>query len=183
MSKRKHVGGAIRSGRFRFAIGFAAYFVALWLLWDTPVVYPLKIFVVLLHEVSHGIAAVAGGGAIQEILITPNQGGACNCHGGVPFLTLSAGYLGSLLWGAALAAIVLGWMIPVPSRALTPVRAALSHLVVPAVAAGVGVKIDLLDDKGRSGAEQIIVFLTDGSGTYTSSGSPGSPADRAADEG
>ena len=57
MSKRKHVGGAIRSGRFRFAIGFAAYFVALWLLWDTPVVYPLKIFVVLLHEVSHGIAA------------------------------------------------------------------------------------------------------------------------------
>jgi hypothetical protein len=91
----------------RFAIGFAAYFVALWLLWDTPVVYPLKIFVVLLHEVSHGIAAVAGGGTIQEILITPNQGGACHCPGGVPFLTLSAGYLGSLAWGALLLGIAM----------------------------------------------------------------------------
>jgi hypothetical protein len=27
------------------------------------------------------------------------QGGACYCPGGNPFLTLSAGYLGSLLWG------------------------------------------------------------------------------------
>ncbi|MCZ6824521.1 MAG: M50 family metallopeptidase [Gemmatimonadota bacterium] len=106
MSKRRRISGDGR-GRLRFAIGFAAYFVALWLLWDTPVVYPLKIFVVLLHEVSHGIAAVAGGGTIQEILITPNQGGACHCPGGVPFLTLSAGYLGSLAWGALLLGIAM----------------------------------------------------------------------------
>jgi len=106
MSKRRRIGSDGRS-RFRFAIGFAAYFVALWLLWDTPVVYPLKIFVVLLHEVSHGIAAVASGGTIQQILITPDQGGACHCPGGVPFLTLSAGYLGSLAWGALLLGIAM----------------------------------------------------------------------------
>ncbi|MHC4651053.1 MAG: hypothetical protein ACYTES_09360 [Planctomycetota bacterium] len=50
-----------------------------------------------------------------------------------------------LLWGAPLAAVVLGWLIPVPSVALTPLRAALSHLAVPAVAASVAVKVDLLD--------------------------------------
>jgi hypothetical protein len=57
--------------------------------------------------VSHGIAAVATGGTIHEILITPNQGGACHCPGGVPFLTLSAGYLGSLAWGALLLGIAM----------------------------------------------------------------------------
>jgi len=83
----------------RFAAIFAAYFVGLWLLWSTAFVYPLKLFVVLLHEISHGIATVATGGQIRAITITPAEGGACLCAGGNAFLSLSAGYLGSLLWG------------------------------------------------------------------------------------
>ena len=86
--------------KLRFLAGFAVYFGALWLLWDTPVVYPLKIFVVLLHEVSHAVAAVATGGSIERIVLDPNQGGATYTLGGSAFLTLSAGYLGSLGWGA-----------------------------------------------------------------------------------
>jgi hypothetical protein len=74
----------------------------LWLLWDTLPVAPLKIFVVLLHEISHGLMAVATGGSIERIVITADQGGACYCGGGNAFLTLSAGYLGSLGWGALL---------------------------------------------------------------------------------
>jgi hypothetical protein len=93
--------------RLYFVAGFAAYFLALWLLWNTPAVYPLKIFVVLLHEISHGIMAVATGGTIQEIVITPDQGGACICPGGSPFLTLSAGYLGSLAWGGLLLVVAM----------------------------------------------------------------------------
>ncbi len=88
------------SRKLRFLAGFTVYFGALWLLWDTPVVYPLKIFVVLLHEVSHGIAAVATGGSIQKIVLDPYQGGATYTVGGNAFVTLSAGYLGSLVWGA-----------------------------------------------------------------------------------
>jgi hypothetical protein len=88
--------------KLRFLAGFAVYFGALWLLWDTPVVYPLKIFVVLLHEVSHAIAAAATGGAVQHITLDPNQGGATYTMGGSAFLTLSAGYLGSLGWGAVM---------------------------------------------------------------------------------
>ena len=86
-------------GRLRFILGFALFFTALWFLWDTPLVYPLKIFVVLLHEVSHAVAAVATGGTIERITLDPREGGACYCPGGNAFLTLSAGYLGSLLWG------------------------------------------------------------------------------------
>ncbi len=85
--------------RLVFLLGFAAYFITLWFLWHTPVVYPLKVFVVFLHEISHGIAAVATGGSIQAITLSPRLGGACYCPGGNAFITLSAGYLGSLMWG------------------------------------------------------------------------------------
>jgi hypothetical protein len=82
--------------------GFALALAALWMLWDTPVLYPLKLLVVLFHEVSHALAAVATGGEIREIAVTADQGGWCDCPGGNAFLTLSAGYLGSLAWGALL---------------------------------------------------------------------------------
>jgi hypothetical protein len=82
-----------------FLGGFVLYFGLLWILWDTAIIYPLKIFVVLLHEVSHAAAAVATGGTVERILLDVNQGGATYTRGGNAFLTLSAGYLGSLLWG------------------------------------------------------------------------------------
>jgi len=94
--------------KLKFAAGFTAYFAAIWLLWNTPVVYPLKVFVVMLHEISHGLAAIATGGGIQRIELTIDQGGACYCGGGNAFLTLSAGYLGSLAWGALLLLIAVG---------------------------------------------------------------------------
>ncbi len=92
----------ITKRRLRFLAGFAVYFVALWLLWNTPLIYPLKIFVVLLHEISHGMVALATGGTIERILISANEGGLCECPGGSHFLILSAGYLGSLVWGGAI---------------------------------------------------------------------------------
>ncbi len=88
--------------RLRFLGGFLLYFCLLWILWDTAVVYPLKIFVVLLHEASHALAAVATGGQADRIVLDPFQGGVAYTRGGNRFLILSAGYLGSLLWGAAL---------------------------------------------------------------------------------
>ncbi len=88
--------------RLIFLLGFAAYFVALWLLWDTIVVYPLKIFVVFLHELSHGLMAIATGGSIEAISLDWREGGETLSRGGNAFLTLSAGYLGSLAWGLLL---------------------------------------------------------------------------------
>ena len=69
-------------------------------LWGTFVVYPFRLFVVFLHEISHGLAAVATGGSIVSIGLSFDEGGVCLTRGGWPFLILNAGYLGSLLWGA-----------------------------------------------------------------------------------
>ena len=88
--------------KLSFLAGFALYFAVLWTLWDTVLVYPLKIFVVLLHEISHALVSVATGGTIEHIVLDPRQGGACYCPGGNALLTLSAGYLGSLGWGAVM---------------------------------------------------------------------------------
>lgn len=85
--------------KLEFVVGYTLFFVALWLLWNTPVVYPVKIFVVLLHEISHAAMAVATGGTIQRIELSPMEGGACYCPGGNALLTASAGYLGSSVWG------------------------------------------------------------------------------------
>lgn len=82
--------------------GFAVYFAFLWYFWYTPVVYPLKIFVVFLHELSHAIAIWLTGGSVESITLNPMQGGATYGRGGSRFLTLSAGYLGSLGLGALL---------------------------------------------------------------------------------
>ncbi|MEE8432212.1 MAG: M50 family metallopeptidase [Candidatus Desulfatibia sp.] len=71
-------------------------------LWNTRVVYPLKILVVFFHELSHGVMAVITGGSIKEIRIVAAQGGVCVTAGGNRFLTLSAGYLGSLVLGGVI---------------------------------------------------------------------------------
>lgn len=80
----------------------AALFVAVWILWETPVVYPIKIFVVCLHELGHALAALLTGGQVVSIQIFPEEGGLTMTRGGWPFVIASAGYLGSMLLGGTL---------------------------------------------------------------------------------
>ena len=63
---------------------------------------PLEILVVFFHEASHALMTLATGGKVLEMVVTIDQGGHVLSAGGSRFLTLSAGYLGSLLIGAAL---------------------------------------------------------------------------------
>lgn len=70
--------------------------------WNSVVIYPIKLFVVLLHEMSHGLAAIFTGGKIVSMEVTSNLGGKCVTHGGNTIIISSAGYIGSLLWGWAL---------------------------------------------------------------------------------
>ncbi len=89
--------GKLPKRRLVLPLAFGLLFVVLF---DSPFVYPFRLFVVFLHEISHGLAAVATGGAIVSIAISPDEGGVCLTRGGWPFLVLNAGYLGSLLFGA-----------------------------------------------------------------------------------
>ncbi len=70
------------------------------------IIYPIKLFVVFLHEISHGLAAIVTGGTISHIEISPLIGGVCY-HTSSSFWPIrtfiaSAGYLGSILWGCLL---------------------------------------------------------------------------------
>lgn len=71
-------------------------------LWSTPVVVPLKILIVFLHELAHALTTLLTGGAVEEMSISASQGGHVISRGGSRFLILTAGYLGSLLIGVAL---------------------------------------------------------------------------------
>lgn len=87
---------------FKRYIALILIFIVISFLWNTLVLYPLKIFVVFMHEVSHGLAAYLTGGSIVEIEINPQQGGHALTKGGNRFLILTAGYLGSLIWGGVI---------------------------------------------------------------------------------
>ncbi|NMB74664.1 MAG: M50 family metallopeptidase [Myxococcales bacterium] len=77
-------------------------FSGVFALWNTPVVWPLKIMVVFFHEFSHALATWLSGGSVEAIQLSADEGGLCLTRGGWPFLVLSAGYLGSMLLGALL---------------------------------------------------------------------------------
>ena len=74
----------------------------MFVLWQTPALIPLKILIVFFHEASHAIATVLTGGDVISLDISANQGGTVWSRGGNRFVTLSAGYLGSLLIGIGL---------------------------------------------------------------------------------
>ncbi|MCK5728235.1 MAG: M50 family metallopeptidase [Methylococcales bacterium] len=77
-------------------VGLIVYF------WQSPVLYPFKLLVVFFHESSHAIATLLTGGRVEEFVINPQQGGHVLSLGGNRFITLTAGYLGSLLWGVVI---------------------------------------------------------------------------------
>lgn len=76
-------------------------------LWSTPLILPLKILVVFLHELAHGLAAVLTGGQIEGMDISAQQGGHAITRGGNGFIILSAGYVGSLLLGVGFLLVAL----------------------------------------------------------------------------
>ena len=77
-------------------LGFALYF------WNSPVLLPVKYLTVFFHELSHALAALLTGGEVISIEVNSNQGGLAYTRGGWQFVVLTAGYLGSLLWGSVI---------------------------------------------------------------------------------
>ncbi|MCB4456381.1 M50 family metallopeptidase [Leisingera sp. McT4-56] len=76
-------------------------------LWQTPALLPLRILTVFLHELSHAAMTLLTGGDVVSLTVDPYEGGMVVSRGGSRFLTLTAGYTGSLLIGSALFVIAL----------------------------------------------------------------------------
>lgn len=106
------------------AAGLAAVGVVALLFWGSPWLLPLKLLVVLFHELGHATMAWLTGGEVLEIQLSADQGGLARTRGGNAFLILNAGYLGSLVAGVAM--LVLGRR----PRTARPVMAVLAAALV-----------------------------------------------------
>ena len=84
--------------RTRLGIVIAALILSIFF-WESVVLYPVKLFVVLLHELSHALAAILTGGSVEEIQIDSRIGGLALTRGGWSWVIVSAGYLGSMIMG------------------------------------------------------------------------------------
>ncbi|KAI0792726.1 peptidase M50B-like-domain-containing protein [Abortiporus biennis] len=86
----------------------ACYILVIAILWHVPyisfIIYPFKLLTVGFHEMSHAFMGVLTCAHIHSIELDPDEGGATRMSGGIPWLTLPAGYLGSSFIGACLIA-------------------------------------------------------------------------------
>lgn len=84
------------------------YVVVITIVWNVPIlkliIYPFKLLTVGFHEAGHAIVGLLTGAKIESITLEPNEGGATRMRGGIAWLTLPAGYLGSSFIGAAMIA-------------------------------------------------------------------------------
>lgn len=87
------------------ALAFAAFAVAV-LLWQIDslslLTSPLRLFVTMIHELGHGLAAILTGGSFLHFEVSRHGAGLAYTRGGSPFAILQAGYLGTALFGAGL---------------------------------------------------------------------------------
>lgn len=142
-----------------------AAFVLAVIFWQVPglafVTYPLRLFVTLIHELAHGIAALLTGGEFVELRVMARGAGVAYTRGGTPALIIPAGYLGTALFGAALlwlthrtgsprrVAIALGLALlalTLLHAGVSAARLSLLELGLPVVLIGAGVVIALTRD-------------------------------------
>ncbi|XP_054785726.1 uncharacterized protein LOC129292193 [Prosopis cineraria] len=76
-----------------------AFTVVILALWRTVLLTPFKLITVFLHELSHAIACKLTCGQVEGIKVLPNEGGLTQTRGGIYWVILPAGYLGSSFWG------------------------------------------------------------------------------------
>ncbi len=84
--------------------------------WHHWLVLPLKLLVVLFHELGHAAVTVLTGGSVVELGVGLDQGGHTLSRGGNRFLILNGGYLGALVVG-------LGLLVTVRRRRAGPIAA------------------------------------------------------------
>ncbi|ONI09189.1 hypothetical protein PRUPE_5G222700 [Prunus persica] len=85
-----------------FLISVAVCTVVILVLWRTVLMTPFKLITVFLHEVSHALACMLTCGKVEGIKVHADEGGVTQTRGGIYWLILPAGYLGSSFWGMVL---------------------------------------------------------------------------------
>ncbi|KAH6919245.1 peptidase M50B-like-domain-containing protein [Coprinopsis sp. MPI-PUGE-AT-0042] len=82
-----------------------AYVIIIGILWHVPYLNRIcRLLTVGFHEMSHAFAGVLTCAKIHSIELDPAEGGLTRMRGGISWITLPAGYLGSSFIGACLIA-------------------------------------------------------------------------------
>mmetsp|Transcript_12563 Transcript_12563/g.21446 ORF Transcript_12563/g.21446 Transcript_12563/m.21446 type:complete len:231 (-) Transcript_12563:163-855(-) len=63
------------------------------------IILPFLLIIIALHEFGHASAGVLTCAKIEGIEVHADEGGVTKMRGGIDFITLPAGYIGSCLWG------------------------------------------------------------------------------------
>jgi len=96
------------SNRYLPLLLIFVFVIVTWFAWNTPFIYPVKLFTVTMHETGHALAASVLGGKAVKLAINRYQGGITQYQipletpGWKKFIIASAGYLGSIIIGALL---------------------------------------------------------------------------------
>ncbi|KAK9018072.1 hypothetical protein V6N11_001057 [Hibiscus sabdariffa] len=85
-----------------FLVTIGVYMVVILLLWRTFLLTPFKLITVFLHEASHAVACKLTCGHVEGIKVHADEGGVTQTRGGIYWVILPAGYLGSSFWGMVL---------------------------------------------------------------------------------
>ncbi|KAM7516305.1 hypothetical protein LguiA_005888 [Lonicera macranthoides] len=91
--------GCCKDDQVAFLVTVGVYMLAILALWRTFVITPFKLITVFLHEASHAIACKLTCGQVEGMQVHANEGGVTQTRGGVYWIILPAGYLGSSFWG------------------------------------------------------------------------------------
>ncbi len=95
-----------QSARRRSLLLAIIAFLVVLVIWQIPdlngLLYPFRFFVTTVHELGHGLAAIVSGGYFVHYEVYPNGAGIALTGGGTRWLVVSAGYLGTAVFGAAL---------------------------------------------------------------------------------
>ncbi len=95
---------------------------AAFFLWNSIILFPLKLIPVIFHEMAHVIAALATGGYQISVQITNDLGGITSSKASNEIVVLTAGYAGSVIFGSAI------YYSALKPKILRPASAAISVL-------------------------------------------------------
>jgi len=170
----------ITSQRRDLSLALAAFLIAL-LLWQMQglffLAYPFRLFVTMIHELAHGMAAELTGGDFIHFEVTQRGAGLAWTSGGWRFFIIQAGYLGTALFGAALlvlthrvrrpgrVAIGVGVFIGILTLAYTGLslrNLSLVEIIVTAAAIGAGGYFLLTRDMDRGEHRRGVLILAAG---------------------
>src|SRR5712692_8877077 len=90
-------------GSFKLLVFASLLTLALWFIPFAGIITtPIRLFVTLIHESGHALAALATFGGVKRVALDWSGSGVTFTQGGWGFVISSAGYLATTLYGAAL---------------------------------------------------------------------------------